>query len=63
VRLAELCASAYGNLHVGARVLDVEDRDIPAQGVAWDLERNLRVTVETRRKIVSKNGRRYKRGT
>jgi hypothetical protein len=59
VRLAELCASAYGNLHVAARVLDPEARDIGAQGVAWDLERNLRVTVETRRRIVGRNGKRY----
>lgn len=59
VRLAEICASAYGNLHVAARVIDVEEREVVAQGVAWDLEKNLRVTVEARRRITSKNGRRY----
>lgn len=59
VRLAEICASAYGNLHVAARVLDVEEKEVVAQGVAWDLEKNLRVTVEARRRITSKNGRRY----
>lgn len=59
VRLAEICASAYGNLHVAARVLDVEDKEIVAQGVAWDLEKNLRVTVEARRRITNKHGKRY----
>ncbi len=59
VRLAEICASAYGNLHVGARVIDIEEKEIVAQGIAWDLEKNLRVTVEARRKIVGKSGRRF----
>lgn len=59
VRLAEICASSWGNLHIGARILDVEEKEIVAQGVAWDLERNVRVTVETRRRITGRNGRRY----
>lgn len=59
VRLAEICASAYGNLHIAARVLDAEEEEIVAQGVAWDLEKNLRVTVEVRRKITDRNGRRF----
>ena len=59
VRLAEICASAYGNLHVGGRVLEEEDREIVAQGGAWDLEKNLRVTVEARRRITNRNGTRY----
>lgn len=59
VRLAEICASAYGNLHVAARVLDAEEREIVSQGVAWDLEKNLRVSVEARRRITNKSGKRY----
>ncbi len=59
VRLAEICASAYGNLHIASRVLDAEEKEIVAQGVAWDLEKNLRVTVETRRRITNKQGRRF----
>jgi hypothetical protein len=59
VRLAEICASSYGNLHVGARVLGVEDKEIVAQGVCWDLQKNLRVTVETRRRITGKDGKRF----
>lgn len=59
VRLAEICASAYGNLHVGARVVGVEEKEIIGQGVAWDLEKNLRVTTETRRRITGKNNKRF----
>jgi len=59
VRLAEICASAYGNIHVGARPVDVSDTEVTSQGVAWDLEKNYRATVETKRRITSKSGRRY----
>jgi len=59
VRLAEMMASAYGNLHVGARVFDADDTQITAQGVAWDLEKNLKVTVEVKRRITKKNGTRF----
>lgn len=59
VRLAEIVASVYGNLHYGSRIVEEGDRDVTAQGVAWDLERNVRVTVETKRRIVNKYGKRY----
>lgn len=59
VRLAEICASAYGNLHIGARVVDVGPDAVTSQGVAWDLEKNLRVSTEVRRRITRKNGARF----
>lgn len=61
VRLAEIAASAYGNLHVGARPLDVAptDTDCVSQGVAWDLQKNVRYSVEQRRRITTKNGHRF----
>jgi len=46
-------------LHVAARIVDVEEDNVVAQGVAWDLEKNLRVTVEVRRRIKGKSGRRF----
>lgn len=57
VRLAEMCASTWGNLHVGARVIDVTATEVIAQAVAWDLQSNVRVTVEAARSIVGKRGR------
>ncbi len=59
VRLAEIVASSYGNLHVAARTVGAEEKEVISQGVAWDLEKNLRVTVETRRRITGKKGDRY----
>ncbi len=59
VRLAEIAMSAYGNFHAASRVVGAEETEIVAQGVAWDLEKNLRVTVETRRRITDKKNRRY----
>jgi hypothetical protein len=59
VRLAEIAASCYGNLHFGGRVVEEEEKTVTAQGGAWDLQKNTRVTVETRRRITGRNGRRY----
>lgn len=59
VRLAEIAASAYGNLHIGARPIDVSATEVTSQGVAWDLQKNLRVTVEKKRRITTKNGARF----
>lgn len=59
VRLAEICISAYRNLHVGARVIGAEDKEVVSQGVCWDLEKNIRITIEKRRKITDKSGKRF----
>ncbi len=61
VRLAEIVGSAWGNLHYGARALDPgpNDRFIVAQGIAWDLEKNVRIQYEVRRRITDKNAKRY----
>lgn len=59
VRLGEIVQSAWGNCQTGARVVDVGDDFVTAQGVFYDLERNVRVTMEVQRRILDKNGRRY----
>jgi hypothetical protein len=59
VRLAEIAASAYGNLHYGARPVDVSDTEVTSQGVAWDLQKNVRVTVEKKRRITNRNGQKF----
>lgn len=58
-RLAEICASAYCNLHVVVRIVAIDDASITAQGAAWDLEKNVKQGLEVRRKIVGKGGRRF----
>lgn len=59
IRCAEICISAWGNSHVGARVVAIEDKDIVAQGGAWDLEKNVKCTMEVRRRITGRDGERY----
>lgn len=59
VRLAEIMASAWGNLQLGSRVIEVTDKEIVAEGFAWDLENNNRIRIETRRPITGKGGRRF----
>jgi hypothetical protein len=59
IRCAEICISAWGNAHVGSRIVAVEEKEIVAQGGAWDLEKNVKCTVETRRRITGKDGERY----
>jgi hypothetical protein len=59
VRLAEIVASAYGNIHVGSRVLDHDAKHVEAQGVGWDIETNFRVTIEVKRRITDRNGETY----
>lgn len=56
VRLAEIVASCWGNLRCEARIIDEDDRFITAQGTCWDMERNVLVRVENRRRITNRKG-------
>ena len=60
VRLAEICAATWGNLRVGARVIDEGEKMLTAQGWGHDLETNYAVSVEVRRRLTDKYGRRYR---
>lgn len=59
VRLAEIVASAWGNARFGARVISEEAEFVIAQGVFHDLEKNTQITMEVRRRITTRDGRRY----
>ena len=59
VRFAEIVAGAWGNLRVGTRIIGNDGKTITAQGVAHDLETNLAVAVEVKRRITDKYGRTY----
>lgn len=52
VRLAEMVASAYGNLRTGARVVFNDGKHVTAQGITHDLEKNIMHTEEVRRSIL-----------
>ena len=59
IRLAELIATNYWNLRVGSRIVDEGHHFITAQAVCHDLESNLAVSFEVRRRIVDRDGTRY----
>jgi len=58
-RFAEVVASAWGNCRAGARVVAEEREFVVAQGVFHDLQRNVSITYEVKRRITDKYGRRY----
>jgi hypothetical protein len=58
-RFAEIVASSWGNCRAGARIVSEEEKFIVAQGVFHDLERNVAITYEVKRRITDKYGNRY----
>jgi hypothetical protein len=59
VRMAEVVGSCYGNLRYGARIVSVDDKFVTAQGACHDLEKNIAINYESKRRITDKNGKRY----
>lgn len=59
IRLAEIVMSSWGNLRAGTRVIDIDDKFVTAQAVCHDLETNVAISVECKRRITTKEGRRY----
>lgn len=58
-RFAEVVAASYQNLRCGARIIDITDTQVIAQGACHDLENNIAMQVEVRRRITNKHGQRY----
>jgi hypothetical protein len=58
-RLAEICAAAYQHLRVGAKVIREDEKWVYSVGAAWDVENNVAITFEVRRRITDRNQRRY----
>ncbi len=58
-RLAEIIISAWGNVRAGARVIDEGREFVTAQGVFHDLEKNVGITYEVKRRITNRNGQRF----
>lgn len=58
-RFAEIAVSAWGNSRAGARVIGEDAAFVTAQGAFFDLEKNVAVTYEVRRRITDSKGKRY----
>lgn len=59
-RFAEILQYCYGNSRGGGRVIAEEGDFIVAQGVYHDLEKNVQISMEVRRRITDKYGKKYK---
>jgi hypothetical protein len=58
-RLAEIVASAWGNMRIQAGTSDQDDRFITARGEAWDVETNVAIGFEVRRRITNRQGQTF----
>jgi hypothetical protein len=59
VRLAEILASTWGNLRAESRIVEEGARHVTAQATVWDMETNVLVRQEIRRRITNRDGKRY----
>lgn len=59
IRLAEIVANAWGNLHAAARIVENDGKSITVEAVAWDLEKNLKVGKQVKRSILNRDGKVY----
>jgi hypothetical protein len=57
VHLAKIIMQNWGNIRGEARVIDVGQKTVTSEAVAWDLENNVAVKVEVKRSIMTKTGR------
>ena len=59
VRFAEIVATKWGNLRIQTRVMDVGDKDVTVCAIAHDLETNVAVSSEVKRRITYRDGGKY----
>lgn len=58
-RLAEICASAWGNMRAHAKVVHEDDRFVTSAAWAWDLQTNVAIGFEVKRRVTKKGGQKY----
>lgn len=61
-RFAEIVAQSWGNCRAGARVVEVGETHITAQGFFYDLQNNIAITFEVMRPIVGKKSDEHPHG-
>ena len=59
VRMSEIVGAGYGNLRVGAIIIEQTERYVKGRGYAHDLESNFASTSEVIESTVGKNGKPY----
>jgi hypothetical protein len=59
VHMAKILAQAWGNIRAGSRVVSTDDNHVVSEGVCWDMEKNVAMQSNVRRKITGKSGKKY----
>ena len=58
-RFAEVVGAAYGNLRYGSRISGIDGNFIVAEGVCFDVQKNVSATVHVRRRITNSDGKKF----
>lgn len=59
VHLARIIAQTWGNMRLESKVIAIEEKQVVAQAIGVDLETNLGIKVEVRKRITDKHNRRF----
>jgi len=59
VRFAEIVALNYGNLRIADRIVMEGQKEVVAEAIAFDMEKNVAIKSEVPMSIVNKDGERY----
>ena len=59
VRMAEIALASYQHVKAGSRIVGDDGKFLTAQAVVHDLENNVAVSIEVRRRVTTKDGRRF----
>ena len=59
VRLAEIALASYQHVKAGSRIIGDDGKFITAQAVVHDLENNVSVSIEVKRRVTTKDGKRF----
>lgn len=59
VRLAEIALASYQHVKAGARIISDDGKFITAQAVVHDLFNNVSVSIEVKRRVTYKDGKRF----
>lgn len=59
IRLAEIAFSCFGNLRVKTQLVGDDGKFVTVEGVCFDLEKNVAISTQVRRRVTGRDGRRY----
>lgn len=59
VRLAEIALASYQHVKAGSRIISDDGKFITAQSVVHDLENNVSVSIEVKRRVTTRDGNRF----